>query len=149
MYTYTYAYISSAILAFAYDMFGICCKICRNQSMAPRCYYSDSCTCERPPFERQRQRQRQTETDRQTDNQRQIDRQTDRQTDRQRETERVRQEVSQTSRHNERQQERQTDKQKNCSMSLPFSLFLFHARPGLTRIGQGRRIYIFSCTLGD
>ena len=31
--------------------------------MAPRFYYSDSCTCERPPFERQRQRQRQTETD--------------------------------------------------------------------------------------
>ena len=33
--------------AFAYDMFGIFCEICRNQSMAPRFYYSDSCTCER------------------------------------------------------------------------------------------------------
>ena len=79
--------------------------------------------CERPPFERQRQRQRQTETDRQSE--------TDRQTDRERQ--KVRQEDSPTSRHRDRQQERQTDKQKHCFMSHPFSLFPFHAKPGLTR----------------
>ena len=76
--------------------------------------------------------------DKDRDRQRQTDRhsETDRQTDRQRETEKVRQADSQTSRHKERQQERQTDKQENCSMSLPFSLFPFHARPGLTRQGS-------------
>ena len=79
--------------AVAYDMFGIFCEICRNQSMAPRCYYSDSCTCER-------------------------------------------QEDTQTSRHKERQQERQTDKQKHWYMSHPFSLFPFHAKPCLTRLGS-------------
>ena len=88
--------------AFASDMFGIFCEICRNQAMAPRFNYSGSCTCEGPPFERQRQRQRQ------------------RQTDRQRETEKVRQENSHTSRHKERQQERQTDKQKHFLYVSPF-----------------------------
>ena len=57
----------------------------------------------------------------------------DSQTDRQRETEKVRHEDSQTSRHKERQQERQTDRQKHRYMSHPFSLFPFHAKPGLTR----------------
>ena len=118
--------------AFAYDMFGIFCDICGNQSMTPRFYYSDSCTCERPPCERQRQRQRQTDTDRQSD--------TDRQTDRQRETEKVGQEDTQTSRHKETTR-RQTDKRKDFSMSHPFSPFPFHAKPGLTRLGQGRRIW--------
>ena len=53
-----------------------------------------------------------------------------------------RQEDTQTSRHKERQQERPTDKQKHLYKSHPFSLFPFHAKPGLTRLGQGRRIYI-------
>ena len=60
--------------AFAYDMFGFLCELSRNQSMAPRFYYSDSCTCERPPFER---RDKDRDRQRQTDNQRQIDRQTE------------------------------------------------------------------------
>ena len=76
---------------------------------------------------RDKDRDRQT----QTDNQRQIDRQTDRQTDK--ETEKVRQEDTQTSRHKERQQDKLTDKQKHSYMSHPFSLFPFHAKPGLTR----------------
>ena len=83
-----------------------------------------------------RGRDKDRDRQRQTDNQRQIDRQTDRQ----RETEKVRQEDAQTSRHKDRQQETQTDKQTHCSMSHPFSLFPFHAKPGLTRLGQGRRI---------
>ena len=33
--------------AVAYDMFGFVCEMCRNQSMVPRFYYSDSCTYER------------------------------------------------------------------------------------------------------
>ena len=80
--------------AFAYDMFGIFCEICRNQSMVPRFCYSDSCTCER-------------------------------------------QQDTQTWRHKERQQERLTDKQKHSYMSHPFSLFPFHAKPGLTRPKRG------------
>ena len=80
-------YISSSTFAFAYDMFGIFCEICRNQSMAPRFYYSDSCTC----FERcvsmvsskvgtqVRLGVREIEED--TDTDRQTDRQTNRQTD--------------------------------------------------------------------
>ena len=77
--------------AFAYDMFGVFCEICRNQSMAPGFCYSDSCTCGR-------------------------------------------QHDTHTSRHTARQQERQTDKQKHWYMSHPFSLFPFHAKPGLTRL---------------
>ena len=119
--------------AVAYDMFGIFCEIFRNQSMAPRFYYSDSCTCERPPFERQIQRQRQTETDRQSE----TDRQTDR--ERQRKSDRKTHRHQDTKRDNKK--DRQTDTQKHCYMSHPFSLFPFHAKPGLTRLGQGRHIY--------
>ena len=87
---HTHVLMNAFTFAFAYDMFGIFCEICRNQSMAPRFYYSDSCTCER-------------------------------------------QEDTLTSRHKERQQERQTDKQTYWYVSHPFSLFPFHAKPGLTR----------------
>ena len=55
-------------VAVAYDMFGIFCEICRNQSLARRFYYSDSCTCER---------QEDTQTSRHTE--RQQERQTDKQ----------------------------------------------------------------------
>ena len=55
--------------AFAYDMFGILCEICRNQSMAPRFYYSDTCTCERREYtqtSRHNERQQERQTDKQT-----------------------------------------------------------------------------------
>ena len=55
-------------LAFAYDMFGIFCEICRNQSMAPRFYYSDSCTWERQEdtqTSRHKERQQERPTDKQ------------------------------------------------------------------------------------
>ena len=54
--------------AFAYDMFGIFCEICRNQSMPPRFYSSDSCTCERQEDTqtwRHKERQRERLTDKQ------------------------------------------------------------------------------------
>ena len=74
MYTYTYAYtymhkyISSGIIAVAYDMFGIFCGICRKQSMATRFYYSDSCTCERQEVTQNRHHdtKRDNKKDRQT-----------------------------------------------------------------------------------
>ena len=98
---HAYVLMNAFTFAFAYDMFGTFCEVCRNQSMAPRFYHSDSCTCER-------------------------------------------QEDTQTWRHKERQQERLTDKQKHWYMSHPFSLFPFHAKPGLTRpnraFGQHRKV---------
>ena len=94
--------------------------------MTPRFYYSDSCTCERPPFERQRQRQRQTETDRQTDrqtdNQRQIDRQTDRHTHRQTERERQRKSDRNTHRHQDTKRDNKKDRQTNRRIALCLSL---------------------------
>ena len=110
--------------AFAYDMFGIFCEICRNQSMAPRFYYSDSCTCERPPFERQRQRQRQTETDRQTDRQSETDRQTDR--ERQRKSDRK------THRHQDTNRDNKKDRQTNRRIALCLSLY----RSSRSMLGQ-------------
>jgi hypothetical protein len=89
------------IFAFAYDMFGFFCEIYRKQSMVPRIYYSDSCTCERPPFERQRQRQRQTDTDRQSE--------TDRQTERDRESQTGRLTDIKTQRETTRKTDRQTE----------------------------------------
>ena len=98
--------------AFAYDMFGIFCELCRNQSMAPRFYYSDSCTCERPPFGRQRQRQRQ------------IDRQseTDRPTDRQTYRERQRKSDRKTHRHQDTKRDNKKDRQTNRRIALCLSL---------------------------
>ena len=93
---------------FAYDIFGIFYEICRNQSMTPRFYYSDSCTCDRPPFERQRHRQRQTDTDRQSETDRQTHRERKRKSDRK------------THRHQDtkRQQERQTNKSIAICLTL-------------------------------
>ena len=54
--------------AFPYDMFGIFCEICRNQSMPPRVYYMDSCTCatqEDTQISRHKERQQERQTDKQ------------------------------------------------------------------------------------
>ena len=54
--------------AFAHDMFGIFCKISRNHWMAPRFYYSDSCTWERQEdtqTSRHKERQQERPTDKQ------------------------------------------------------------------------------------
>ena len=54
--------------AVAYDMFGIFGEIYRNQSMVPRFYYSDSCTCERQE-DTQTSRHKERQQERQTDKQ--------------------------------------------------------------------------------
>ena len=107
-------------VAFAYDMFGIFCEICRNQSMAPRCYYSDSCTCERAPVDRQRQKQRQIETDRHSE--------TDRQTDRERDRE------SQTGRLTDIKTQRDNKKDIQTNRSIPIWLTL--SRSSLSMLNQ-------------
>ena len=167
MYTYTciyicmHKYMSTAIIAFAYDMFGIFCGICRNQPMALRFYFSVSCTClekcvyirfcfwhvwnllwdlpksingsyilllvfitcDRPPFERQRQRQRQAETD----NPRQIDRQTDRETQRTSERKPHRHQVTKRNNTKDRQTNRRIDLCLSLSRSFRSMLGQVHA----------------------
>ena len=103
--------------AFAYDMFGIFCEICRNQSMVPR-FPLDFITRihvhEGDLLVRgiDKDRDRQTDTDRQSD--------TDRQTERDRE--------SQTGRHTEiktqRETTRKTDRQTEALLYVSAFLAL-------------------------